>query len=523
MNAQANQLAFYLRESGAGPETVVALLMDRGIDFLICMLAVFKAGGAYLPMDPKHPVQRQMQLLEQSRTTHVIGSVDKVRELEALTQAQSEALRPVFFHIEERRKLATQDSDPVSTTTAANAAYVIYTSGSTGIPKGAMIEQLGMLNHLCAKVKDLGLQASDVIAQTASQCFDISVWQFLAPLVTGARTSIFPDSVVADPKELFDNVIAQQVTILEIVPSLLRAALEEIESARMPVPRFSTLRWLLLTGEALPPELVRRWLQHYPDIPIMNAYGPTECSDDVAHYAIRAKNSLDSVHTPIGTPIVNTQLYILDQQMAPVPVGIPGELYVGGTGVGRGYLHDALRTAQVFVPNVFSLRAGARLYRTGDLVRRLPGGEIVYLHRTDHQIKMRGFRIELGEIEAALERHPDVLQAAVVMHEDENQSKRLVAYVATRDELTDSALRDALQQQLPDYMVPSVFVTLRVLPLTANGKLDRKALPAPPRAEHVVIAPRNLIEAKIAEIWEQVLAISSVGVNEDFFQIGGHS
>jgi amino acid adenylation domain-containing protein len=442
-------------------------------------------------------------------------------ELEVLTQPWDGMLRPIFFRVEDMSKLPVVDADPVSVSVPAHAAYVIYTSGSTGVPKGAVIEHLGMLNHLYAKVKDLGLRASDVIAQTASQCFDISVWQFLAPLVVGGRVVIFPDAIAADPEELFDHTISQKVTILETVPSLLRAGLEEIDSGRMPAPVFANLRWLLLTGEALPPELVRRWLQHYRDIAIVNAYGPTECSDDVAHHVIQAEK--DGAYTPIGVPIINTQLHVLDGQMAPVPVGIPGELYVGGSCVGRGYLLDPVRTAQVFVPDPFATHEGARLYRTGDLVRRLPGGELVFLHRTDHQIKMRGFRIELGEIEAALERHPDVLQAAVLMYEEERQGSRLVAYVAARDGLEGSVLRESLQQQLPDYMVPSAFVVLRTLPLTANGKLDRKALPAPPRAEHVVIAPRNLMEAKLVEIWEQVLAINSVGVNEDFFQIGGHS
>ncbi|HET9281982.1 MAG TPA: amino acid adenylation domain-containing protein [Candidatus Angelobacter sp.] len=522
LNARANGLASWLRKKGVNPEAIIALLMDRSIDFLVCMLAVFKAGGVYLPLDPKHPVQRQLQLLRQSCATHVISAADMTRELET-SQEWNEALRPAFFHIEDLGLLPDSDIAPDAVSDPAHAAYVIYTSGSTGTPKGAVIEHLGMLNHLYAKVKDLCLQASDVIAQTASQCFDISVWQFLAPLVVGARVAVFPDSIVADPKELFDYAILLRVTILEIVPSLLRAALEEIESGRMPAPRFSTLRWLLLTGEALPSELVRRWLQHFPDIPIMNAYGPTECSDDVAHYGIHAGASFECAQAPIGVPIINTQLFVLDEQMEPVPVGVPGELYVGGIGVGRGYLHDPMRTAQAFVPDDFSARDGARLYRTGDLVRRLPSGEILYLHRTDHQIKMRGFRIELGEIEAALERHPDVLQAAVVMHQDQRQSQRLVAYLVTRKEVTAGALRDALLQGLPEYMVPSNFVALPALPLTANGKLDRKALLPPPETKHAVIGPRNLIEARLAEIWKQVLAISSVGVDENFFQIGGHS
>ncbi len=410
LNGYANRLAHHLRKSGVSTESIVGLLMDRSIEFLTAMLAVFKAGGAYLPLDPAHPVLRHIQVLGRSGAMHLVGDQELVCGLEQQLETSLSGTRLWTFHIENLSLLTEPNENLSGLNTPEHLAYVIYTSGSTGTPKGAMVEHAGMLNHLWAKVHDLQLGPSDVIAQTASQCFDISVWQFLAALLVGGRVNVVSHEIAIDPQPLFQNALTTGTTVLEVVPSLLRAFLEGTEGHTTAIP-LSALRWLVLTGEALSPELVRRWFDGYKTVPIVNAYGPTECSDDVTHYLMKSAEPSDTAHTPIGNPILNTRLYVLDEYLQPVPVGVAGELYVGGVCVGRGYLNDPVLTAQAFIPDSYSAIAGSRLYRTGDLSRRLSGGEIVFLGRTDHQVKVRGFRIELGEIESALEAHPASLSS----------------------------------------------------------------------------------------------------------------
>jgi amino acid adenylation domain-containing protein len=525
LNRRANRLAHYLRRNGVGPEVVVALLMNRGIDMLISILAVFKAGGAYLPLDPNHPPLRWLQILEQGEVGHAIGSRELGRELESQAQASGQrALK--MFAIKDLSGLHEGDGNPAPLSVPANLAYVIFTSGSTGKPKGAMVEHLGMLNHLHAKIRDLDLGSQDMVAQTASQCFDISVWQFLAALIVGGQVSIVSNEVAAVPEKLFAHTASEKITVLELVPSMLRALLDEIEGGHLHAADLSQLRWLLLTGEALPPELVVRWREYYPAVPLLNAYGPTECSDDVTHHAITTTPTQPVAYTPIGRPIINVRLYVLDGRMEPVPAGVPGELYVGGICVGRGYLKDPLRTAEIFVPDAFSTGETSRLYRTGDLVRLLPSGEIVFLGRTDHQIKVRGFRIELGEIEAVLQGHPSVRQNVAAVYQDENRNQQLVAYITLRvPGITIDELKSWLKQRLPEYMVPSILVMMDALPLLANGKIDRKALPAPElgAGSEGYVPPRNSVEETLVRIWREVLGIERVGVNDDFFALGGHS
>src|SRR5205085_385845 len=305
-----------------------------------------------------------------------------------------------------------------------NLAYVIYTSGSTGVPKGAMVEHRGMLNHLRAKISDFQLGSADVLAQTAPQSFDISIWQFLAALLVGGSVKVATDEVVRDTFLLLDWLEREDVSVLEVVPSQLRAMLQTIEVAGAGRWKLPALRWLFVTGEALPPELSRRWLGRYPQTPLVNAYGPTECSDDVTHYVIREPPPEGSFSTPIGRPILNTQIYILDRHFSPLPVGVAGEVFVGGSGVGRGYFDEPAQTAEVFVPNPFAAEPGARLYRTGDLACHLSDGNIEFLHRIDYQVKVRGFRIETGEIEAALIEHAAVREAVVVAPEEVSGEKR---------------------------------------------------------------------------------------------------
>jgi amino acid adenylation domain-containing protein len=536
LNQQANQLAHRLIAAGVGAESVVALLADRDCDFLIAILGVFKAGAAYLPLDPLHPALRHRQVIEQSRATVLLHS-------RAFAGAVDQALEGV-----ERRPLVRPPcasdwengiglsvDDPPTRCTPRNLAYVIYTSGSTGLPKGAMIEQRGMINHLWAKVRDLGLTGDDVVAQTASQCFDISVWQFLAPLMVGGQVRIVPAEQAIDPVELLRDVRDGGVTVLETVPSLLRVILDEVEAeasdGRSQSASWGRLRWLIATGEALPFELCRRWQELANNgARLLNAYGPTECSDDVTHYELRDLLITGHSRVPIGRAIANTKLYVLDKQLMPVPVGVSGELYVGGDGVGRGYLGAGAVTADTFVPDPFATDGGRRLYRTGDICRYLPGSDIEFLGRVDQQVKVRGFRIELGEIEAVLARHEGVRECVVEARGD--GEKRLVAYVTTTSDasslgpVTAQQLWEYVRERLPEYMSPSSIVLLDQLPLTPNGKIDRKALPAPDYAkdlQNTYVAPSTDTERTLAEIWSRVLGVEKIGVTDNFFMIGGHS
>ncbi|HYO59953.1 amino acid adenylation domain-containing protein, partial [Archangium sp.] len=387
LSREVARLAARLRERGVGTESVVALLMDRSLEFLTSMLAVFKAGGAYLPLDAEHPPQRIAQILERSGAVGVLVSKEWQEGLANALALLAPGARPAEWSVE---ALLQQDG-PVAELAAPrpeHLAYVIFTSGSTGLPKGAMLEHRGMLNHLFAKVEALGLTSADVVAQTASQCFDISVWQFLAALLVGGQVHIIENEVAHEPRPLLERLVESGTSILETVPSLLRAVLDELEGPEGGPLALSVLRWLIPTGEALPPELCRRWLARYPGIPVMNAYGPTECSDDVTHHPISTPPGSEVVRMPIGRAVANMRMYVVDRQLRPVPLGAPGELCVGGVGVGRGYLRDPARTAEVFVPDPFSGEPSARLYRTGDLVRQLPGGELEFLGRIDHQVKV---------------------------------------------------------------------------------------------------------------------------------------
>jgi natural product biosynthesis luciferase-like monooxygenase protein/amino acid adenylation domain-containing protein/non-ribosomal peptide synthase protein (TIGR01720 family) len=528
LNAQANRLARHLRALGVGRNVVVPLLLKRSPEFLTAMLAVFKAGGAYLPLDPLYPPQRLTQLLGQCQSPLVLTAAELQGDLMERLAGMAWEERPQVLTIEELLAQEAATDNLPDHAAPDDLAYVIFTSGSTGIPKGAMLEQRGMINHLYAKVFDLKLTAADIIAQTASQSFDISVWQFLAALVVGGQVRIVDDETARDTTQLLALLAAQSVTICETVPSLLRALLDTAAADEATRPPLTALRWLLVTGEALPPDLCARWLAVYPHVPLLNAYGPTECSDDVTHHVIAAPPAPDSP-VPIGHAIANTRLYVLDHRLALVPQGVAGELCVGGVGVGRGYLNDAARTAAVFIPDPFSPTPGARLYRTGDLVRHLPDGALEFLGRIDNQVKVRGYRIELGEIEAALAQHPAVRQAVVTAREDTPGDKRLVAYIVA-DGPNAPALdewRAFLKERLPEYMTPSAFVLLDALPLTPNGKTDVKALPAPdltrPDLQVAYVAPRTAAEEILAGIFCQVLNLEQVGVHDNFFELGGDS
>ncbi|PPK38203.1 non-ribosomal peptide synthetase [Pseudomonas laurylsulfatiphila] len=522
LNQRSNRLGHALIAAGVGRDQPVALLAERSLDLLGMIIGSFKAGAGYLPLDPGLPSQRLSRIIELSRTPLLVCTQACREQAQALLDEFGCASRPRLLVWEEVQALALSADNPGIYSGPDNLAYVIYTSGSTGLPKGVMVEQRGMLNNQLSKVPYLNLSDADVIAQTASQSFDISVWQFLAAPLFGARVDIVPNTIAHDPQGLLAHVAAQGITVLESVPSLIQGMLAQ---ERMSL---DGLRWMLPTGEAMPPELAHQWLLRYPQIGLVNAYGPAECSDDVAFFRVDLASSRGS-YLPIGTPTDNNLLYVLDGALELVPLGAVGELCVAGTGVGRGYVSDPLRTAPVFVPNPFGA-PGERLYRTGDLARRRSDGVLEYVGRIDHQVKIRGYRIELGEIEARLHEQPEVRDAAVGVQEGAN-GKHLVGYLVAAEVALSSAeglerINQRLRADLPEYMVPLHWLWLDKMPLNANGKLDRKALPALEIGQmqsQDYQAPRNDLEQTLADIWAEVLKVEKVGVRDNFFELGGHS
>ncbi|HSK75700.1 MAG TPA: non-ribosomal peptide synthase/polyketide synthase [Thermoanaerobaculia bacterium] len=518
LDRRANRLARALAAEGAGPETVVALLGERDADFLTAILAILKAGAVYLPLDPEHPAPRWRQVLAQSGCRLALVSGELASPLAAAVARLDPAESPRLLSLEDLLARELPDGRLGVRPEPRSLAYILFTSGSTGTPKGAMLQHRGLLNHLRAKIGDLGLTAEDCVAQTAPQCFDISVWQLLAALLVGGRVHIVGRAASLDPERLLTEAGAAGVSVLQTVPSMLGAMLRDAGLAERRPP---ALRWMIATGEALPPDLARHWREGFPDIPLLNAYGPTECSDDVTHARVGDVGA-DEPHVTIGRPVVNTRIHVLDRHLEPVPAGVAGELYVGGEGVGRGYVGRPDLTAERFVPDPFG-DPGSRLYRVGDLARFRADGRLDFLGRVDFQVKVRGFRIELGEVEAALARHPAVSEAVVMVLGD---GSGLAAYfVAQPDTAPEVAqLRSFLQESLPGYMVPSALVPLAELPRTPNGKVDRRALPAPETgAAAGTVAPRTPAEELVAQIWEEVLGRERIGVEEDFFALGGHS
>ncbi|MCF9008041.1 non-ribosomal peptide synthase/polyketide synthase, partial [Pseudomonas carnis] len=515
LNRRSNGLGHALLAAGVGLDQPVALLAERGLDLLGMIIGSFKAGAGYLPLDPGLPGPRLSRIIDMSRTPLLVCT-------EACREQAVELLQGVDCQLLVWEEVPARGENPGVYSGPDNLAYVIYTSGSTGLPKGVMVEQRGMLNNQLSKVPYLNLSDADVIAQTASQSFDISVWQFLAAPLFGARVDIVPNTIAHDPQGLLAHVQAQGITVLESVPSLIQGMLAQERIS------LEGLRWMLPTGEAMPPELAHQWLLRYPQIGLVNAYGPAECSDDVAFFRVDLA-STRGTYLPIGTPTDNNRLYLLDGALELVPQGAVGELCVAGTGVGRGYVSDPLRTAQVFVPNPFGA-PGERLYRTGDLARRRSDGVLEYVGRIDHQVKIRGYRIELGEIEARLHEQPQVRDAAVGVQEGAN-GKHLVGYLVAADATLEPSeqlerVKQRLRTELPEYMVPLHWLWLERLPLNANGKLDRKALPALEIGQlhnQDYVAPRTELETTLAGIWAEVLKVERVGVQDNFFELGGHS
>ncbi|MEM1391734.1 MAG: amino acid adenylation domain-containing protein [Cyanobacteria bacterium P01_H01_bin.150] len=521
LNQKANQLAVHLRSIGVKPEVFVGICVERDLDMVVSVLAVLKAGGAYVPLDPDYPQERINYILDNAAVEILITKTSLTERL-----ATNETK---LVLLDDNQFASTVNCfNPVNTTKPNNLAYVIYTSGSTGKPKATMIEHRGCVNHCYAMIDTLDLKDTDTIAQTAPIGFDISVWQILTMLLVGGKVSVIKNEIIQDPSRFFEEIEAQEITVVQVVPSLLAIMLDICDHSG--VLKLSHLRWLSVTGEAFTANLMHWWFKYYPSIPLLNAYGPAECSDDVTLYPIcdgENPQLLNSNTIPIGRPIANTQIYILDTHLNPVPIGVAGELYIGGSGVGRGYLNRPELTSEKFIQNPFDNSKSKQLYKTGDLARYLSDGNIEFLGRIDNQVKVRGFRIELGEIEALLNTHPQVNQAAIIVREDTPGNQRLVAYiVSSSDSLNSAELRPYLLSKLPEYMVPSAFVLLESLPLTPNGKVDRKALPAPDinlTRSHEYIPPQTETEKQIAAVLQEVLQVEKVSIDDNFFELGANS
>ncbi|MFH0344166.1 MAG: amino acid adenylation domain-containing protein, partial [Chromatiales bacterium] len=519
LNTRANRLAHYLQSLGVGAEVLVALCIERSIDLIVGQLAILKAGGAYLPLDPAYPKERLAFMLRDSKAKVLINQVKCEGEL------VEHHVRGVFI---DRPEALDQypSTNPETATAPDNLAYVIYTSGSTGIPKGVQIEHGGLSNLIAWHHRTYDVGATDRATQVAGIGFDASVLEIWPYLTAGASIHIPDEEIRSVPRKLVDWLAAERITLCFLPTPLAEIVLDE------PWPKELALRALLTGGD----RLHRAPRQALP-FALINHYGPTEYTV-VTTCAEVVGGDVEHRYPPIGCPIDNTQVHILDPQLNPTPIGVPGELHIDGAGLARGYLNRPELTAEKFIANPFSDAPNARMYKTGDLGRYLPDGNIEFLGRLDDQVKIRGFRVELGEIEAVLSDHPECKQAVVIARDETSSDpsvplvagKRLVAYVVVSGERRDSLiarLRDYLQGKLPDYMRPSAFVLLDRLPLTANGKVDRKALPAPdhsrPDVGDTFVAPRNSLEGLLASIYSEVLNIKPIGIHDNFLNLGGHS
>lgn len=515
LNARANRLAQELIVCGVGPEVLVGLCLEPSPELLIGMLAILKAGGAYVPLEPSLPPERLAFAVADARLELVLASRQSAERLAGM--------KITVMAVNKSPSVPLEDfPNPPPRAHPSDLAYVIYTSGSTGQPKGVMIEQGALANHMAWMSAAYPLQPGDRVLFRTSIGFDASVWEIWLPLLSGAAVCVASAETVRDPGRLLDFINESGVSIAQFVPTLLSAVCD------LGRPRPSRLRLVFSGGEPLSRELAQKIIAGWK-LPIVNLYGPTETTIQVTHFACR--DMVPEIPTlPIGSPIWNARVYVLDSQRQPVPVGVAGELYIGGDCLARGYLNQPELTAEKFGSNPFSDKPGARLYRTGDMARWRADGNLEFLGRLDHQVKLRGFRIELGEIEAALLRHPNVREAVVVMREDRSGDKRLAAYVVARQvesPPTATELRRFVHEKLPEYMVPAAFVPLDALPLTPNGKVDRKALPIPVvnRRESgmTYAAPRTPVEVQLEHIWSEILGLDHVGIDDNFFDAGGHS
>ena len=515
-NNQVNRLAHYLRFIGVQLDTQVGICMDRSMDLVIAIHAVIKAGGAYVPIDPTYPRERLNFILTDIQVP-VLITQEKYLSLLETTETH-------LICLDKEQAILTQYSteNPVSQVTDENIAYTLYTSGSTGRPKGVSNTHRAIRNRLLWHQDVHQLTDSDRFLQKTPYSFDVSVWEFFWPLFTGATLVIAKPEGHKDSAYLVDLINTHQITALHFVPSMLQMFLAERQ-----VSTCHSLRYVFCSGEALPLDLQTRFFTLFQTTNLYNLYGPTEAAIDVTYWFCRRHH--ENRFIPIGHPIANTQIYLLDPYLQPVPIGVSGELYIGGINLARGYFNRPELTAEKFVPNPFNNVVGSRLYKTGDLARYEPDGSIQFLGRIDFQVKVRGVRIELGEIEAALNQHTAIRESVVVTQTTPDGSSRLIAYVVCQKDAspTVSELRRFMESKLPDSMVPSLFLILAEFLLTSSGKVNRRALPPPdqsrPELEKAFVSPRNPVEEVLAGICAELLQIESVGIYDSFFELGGHS
>jgi amino acid adenylation domain-containing protein len=514
VDARANRLARCLIERGVGPESVVALALPRSVDMVVAILAVGKAGGAYLPVDPRLPAARAGFMVRDAAAVLLLTSQAGVPGVqrwagpvpclvvdEPATVAAVQRLSAADV-VDERRDVL-QPSHP---------AYVLYTSGTTGVPKAVVVEQAGLANLVAWSARACALGAGDRVLQRTSFSFDAAVWEVFAALGCGAALVLAPVQAEQDPAALVRFMAEQRVTVVQVVPALLQLLLDQPGWQQC-----ESLRLLVCGGEALSAALAQRVRERTGAVPVCNVYGPTECTVDVTAHRWQATGAEGSV--PIGKPVDNTRVFVLDDTLNPVPPGVTGELYIAGVQLARGYAGQPALTAQRFTACPYA--PGQRMYRTGDLALWTTEGELVFVGRADDQVKIRGFRIEPAEIQSVLLTHPQVARAAVIAREDTPGDKRLIAYIVG-DADTDDLLRHAARR-LPDHMLPTAVVALPEIPLTSNGKLDRRALPAPEFRAGGGREPADATEAALCEAFAEVLGLESVGVDDDFFRLGGHS
>ncbi|MGH3939067.1 MAG: non-ribosomal peptide synthetase [Pseudonocardiaceae bacterium] len=517
LNARANRLGRALLARGLGRESVVAVVTERNLNWLAAVLAILKAGGVYLPIEPHFPADRiattlsragcGLVLTEPGSTTTLDKALDTLPGVQALS-------------VEAAYSEDHGEGDLGVSVPADQLAYIYFTSGSTGKPKGVMCEHAGMLNHLYAKIDDLELGAGQVVAQTAPQCFDISLWQLVSALLVGGRTLLVEQEAILDVERFVDKIVDGRVAVLQVVPSYLDVVVSYLEQHPRELP---DLRYVSVTGEALKKELIQRWFAVAPKIKMVNAYGLTETSDDTNHEV------MDRVpeRVLLGSPVNNVEVYVVDDYLFPVPLGAPGAIVFSGVCVGRGYVNDPQRTALAFLADPH--RQGRRLYQGGDYGRWTPGGKLEFLGRRDTQVKIRGFRIEIGEVENTLLRVPGIRDSAVVVAERADRSQHLVAFYSGRRPLEVDVLRDRLGVSLPEYMIPSAFHWRKRLPLTTNSKIDRKTLATLAgeleSIEQCRQAPRTPTEQRLAAAWAAVLNIAADQIDrrDHFFDRGGTS
>lgn len=514
LNARANQIAHYLQQLGIKPEVIVGICLDRSLEAIAGILGILKAGGAYLPLDPAMPKERLALMLQNAQTPvlltqqHLINNLPETKAYIVCLDKDIPSFSPTTF----------------VSASGENLAYIIYTSGSTGTPKGVAIEHRQLLNYLQGIQEKLNLPSGANYATVSTFAADLGNTVIFPALCSGGCLHIISQERATDPQAIAAYFQQHSIDCLKIVPSHLQALLSASNAAQI-LPK----KRLILGGEPLMWNLIETIKKYNPDCSIFNHYGPTETTVGVLTYQVRMQGDRISQTVPLGRPLPNTQIYLLDSHLQPVPVGVAGELYIAGAGLARGYLNQPELTAEKFICKSLTQEPETRLYKTGDLARYLPDGNIEFIGRVDHQVKLRGFRIELGEIEAVLGQHPAVQKTVVMVREDVPGNKRLVAYVVVNQTSvpTVSQLHQFLKQKLPEYMIPSAIVKLEALPLTPNGKVDRRALLAPdtarPELQSAFVAPRDTLELQLVQIWEDVLNVRPIGVTDNFFTLGGHS